>query len=283
MSKLTLVFMFFGISVLNYTCISHDKSTIKNYDLNIHGLPQNQYALSCDGNSFCYLNSDGWLVRIILESQVRDSVPLLNDANVYLNLVSRMDGFSILSYSKQNQYNEEVVKNILLRNYNNNLKLTDSIVFLTIKKSHVLDEDFNFSTLFIDKIKNIFYFNTEFSDLLVIENNSWSSDFQTGNIVDFANGILYEAKIKVKNGSNEFWIDSNNDDILLNDAEVIPSQFSVLDNKIVYYGNNNIYWQNKLGSSRWNKIGNKNYNPCNRFEKGIYNVNKGILSVIFLH
>lgn len=282
MSKFAFAFLILSISSLNIRCFCPNKSKIIDYNLNLHGLPRNKYALSMDGKSFCFINEKGWLVRIMLESGLRDSVIVVKNRDVCINVLSSKEGFSVLSFDKQSQYMEDAPKNVFLRNYDHNLIPKDSLVFTVPSPSRLLDEDFSFSTMFFVKTRNIVYFNNEFSNLLVVENNSWSFDFQNKTIVDPANGKVYEATLEKREGKNQICLSSNSERIYLPNVNMAPSQFSVFDNKVVYSNNGNLYWKDKEGLPDWNELVGNSFNPCDRFQNGLFRLNKGVLSLLFL-
>ncbi|HAD13633.1 MAG TPA: hypothetical protein DCF33_14500 [Saprospirales bacterium] len=136
--------------------------------------------------------------------------------------------------------------------------------------------------MFFDKTRNVVYFNDEFSNLLVVKNNSWSFDFQNKTIVDPDNGKVYEATLEKREGKNQICLSSNSDRNYLPNVNMAPSQFSVFDNKVVYSSNGNLYWKDEEDLPDWNKIVGNVFNPCDQFQNGLFRFYKGRLSLCFL-
>ena len=118
---------------------------------------------------------------------------------------------------------------------------------------------------------------------LAVEKGIWSFDYINKAVVDPISGIVYKAAHKIESGNHGFYLSADNESILLPAATVIPSQFSVFESKAVYLGNNHLYWKNQKGLSDWSQIGKNGFNPCDRFQKGLYRLDKGVLSLNFFY
>jgi hypothetical protein len=261
-------------SILNiYILCSQEKSIVSKYEVGVNEIKKNRYALNIDGDLFFYYDKEN-LIKIDLNDQKIDSVYIRYDSFTYLNLLTRQDGISIISFNKKNQYNVENKKYIYLINFNFDLEPLDTVVFATSQESYLLEEDFNFISLFIDKHQEKFYFNDEFSQMTVAEKDNWLFETQIHTVVDPTSGITYQA-LKKNAG---FISSSSNERLFLPDTSVLPTQFSVIKDKVIFQERKNIYyneWENT--AKKWNHASNVIYNPCRRYENGVYHVQNGTL------
>jgi len=281
MLNLKSLLLFITTINLSLMCV-HEKSKLVNYSLPFSNLAANAYTVSLDGKTFCCYN-DGWLIKMDLSTQTVDSVFVSASTTLHLNVLNSIKGFSIIYFDKRLQYDTTRNKEIMLISFDNNLKLLDSTILEAPKFSYLLCEDFIFSSVFIDKLTDRIYLNDDFSQLITLENKKWIPDWQFHTVIDISNGMIYKIENKKTSSKNEFYLNSKHSIVFLADVSHNPAQFSVLSNKIIYYQDRNLYWKSLNSSADMDFVAHNWFNPCKRFNAGLYHFEKGTLSLIYLN
>jgi hypothetical protein len=278
-----LIFLAFALVAMAISCRHHHVRAYQ-YNINAENISPGCYSLTIDGEYFFYFN-EGWLIRVELASKTQDSTFLNIDGDRHVNLLSQREGVSVLSFDKKEQYNESMIKKVDLINLDIEMNPIDTFQFLTIARSHLLVEDFKFVSVYIDRQSKSVSFNDEFSRMLVIENSNWSFRGLLHSAVDPITGLQYKLQASNPNNSAPYFFGNNKNTILLDEnAQFMPSQFSIFNGKPIYYTGQQLVFQGKRKNAHWRAETTKEFNPCRRYEKGLFRYDdRGVLYFIELY
>lgn len=266
------------ILFLNYNSASN---RIVKTVLPISDIPLYHYTMSGDGNLFYYFK-DNVIYGLDAETGIlKDSVLCDAGDSVTLNLINTQTGVSIIFFEKKSQYDATVCKRIFQYNFNRELKILDTLIFLTIPESRLLDEDFKFVTAYIDKTNNTEYLQDAFCHVYSITENRWSFDPKPHSAVDIGNGVLYELKNEDDELGPKKHLSSTFGKTLLRERNSIIGQFSVVNSKIIYSDSRKCYYSQR-NAEDWRYMDAEGFNPVHRFENGMYYVSEGLLVRVFL-
>ena len=142
-------------------------------------------------------------------------------------------------------------------------------------KTRLLAEDFNY--VFFHRGDNGFYhfFNTLGASVKAYKGECMS-DRMDNFTIDLFSGSQCTLE---KNDLSILLSCSNGEKTYLKRRSAFPKQFTVANNKIIYY-NKNIYYYKKGFSSEWSSLPFSGFNPCRRYENGLYRVKDGFLEVL---
>ncbi len=280
MSNLKLLLFFTTTIILSFLC-DREESKIVYYKLPVSNVETNMYTVSIDGKIFCYY-TNGWLVRHDLSSQSNDSVYISATNTLHVNVLNSIEGFAVIYFDKNLQYDTNRQKEVVLKHFDVNLNLLDSITLLAPKMGYLLDEDFMFSSILINRLTEKIYLNDIFSNMVILEGKKWLYHWQEYTKIDISNGEIYNIEKNEKSGKNELHFKSSSGYHSLADELHYPSQFSILEDEIIYFQNRNIYWRSINPSSEWAFVAHNWFNPCKRFNEGLYHFENGTLALLYL-
>jgi len=282
MTKLVLGFSLFlilsGLGTGLYQCSA--PAVVSKHYLPSCQVEPNLYALSFVGDDFYYYR-DTHIFKVNVLSGKQDSVQFFTDYSGGLNLIQTSQGVSMLGFDKRSQYDTILEKNVLMYNFNSSLHIVDTFVFRTIPRCYLLDGDFKFVSAYIDRVRGKVYLQDWLARLYTIECNSWPFHHEESASIDLTSGKIYSVEARSIDPKTECFLVSGQERMPMDQRFCMTSQFSVIQDRVVYYHEGKIYVQNGH-SQAWNSIDSSPINPCRRTKNGAYSFSDGFLTIVNL-